>query len=244
MTASASDILIHLQRVEALRAQRLADAALDTQVLRVKAYQHRRFEQTYADLLASPRFGAAARFFLDDLYGPRDYSLRDTQFARVVPALVRLFPEDIVHTVAQLGELHALSEDLDTEMARSWGSHTGADLSPAQGYAMAWQAVGRPQDRHRQIALMGAVGAALDRFTRHLLLRQTLKLMRKPAQAAGLDALQSFLEQGFDTFRAMRGAEPFLATIGVREQALAASLFSADPVSLATAEAPVLVQLP
>jgi hypothetical protein len=68
--------------------------------------------------------------------------------------------------------------------------------------------------------------------------------MRKPAQAAGLDALQSFLEQGFDTFRAMRGAEPFLATIGEREQALAASLFSADPVSLATAEAPVLVQLP
>ena len=244
MSVSASNILIHLQRVDALRAERLSDPELDAQVSRVKGYQHLRFERTYADLLASPRFGAAARFFLDDLYGPRDYTLRDTQFARVVPALVRLFPEDIVHTVAQLGELHALSEDLDTEMAKARLSHTRADLSPAQGYALAWQAVGRPLDRNRQIALMGDVGAALDRFTRHLLLRQTLKLMRKPAQAAGLDALQSFLEQGFDTFRAMRGAAPFLATINEREQALAAALFSADPVSLATAEAPVLVQLP
>ena len=72
----------------------------------IKGYQHRRFSQTYADMLAHPRFGDAARFFLDDLYGPGDFSLRDEQFAKVVPALVRLFPRDIVQTVLSLGRLH------------------------------------------------------------------------------------------------------------------------------------------
>ena len=46
---------------------------------------------------------------LDELYGPQDFSDRDAQFARVVPALVRLFPQELVETVAVLARLHALS---------------------------------------------------------------------------------------------------------------------------------------
>ena len=50
-------------------------------------------------------------------------------------------------------------------------------------------------------------------------------MMRGPAKAAGLAELQRFLEAGFDTFRAMRGAREFLATIGERERTLAKALF-------------------
>ena len=35
------------------------------------------------------------------------------------------------------------------------------------------------------------------------------------------------LETGFDTFRAMKGAEEFIAMVGVREQAFAAAMFEA-----------------
>ena len=52
-------------------------------------------------------------------------------------------------------------------------------------------------------------------------------MMRGPAAAAGLAELQHFLEQGFDTFKAMRGAEDFLGTVREREQALASALFDA-----------------
>jgi hypothetical protein len=61
------------------------------------------------------------------------------------------------------------------------------------------------------------------------MLRHSLRLMRGPARAAGLGALQSFLEAGFDTFRGMRGAEEFLSLIGQRERALAAALFASSP---------------
>jgi hypothetical protein len=222
MNAQAQRILQCLQEVAAERVRRQADAALAERVVEIKRFQHMRFQRTYADLLASPRYARAAQFFLDDLYGPEDFSRRDEQFARVVPGLVRLFPHEIVGTVMSLGELHALSEQFDTAMG---AVIEGPTIDDAQ-YAEAWRTVGRPADRDRQIALMMAVGSALDRYTRNPLLRTSLRLMRGPAAAAGLGVLQAFLERGFDTFRDMRGAQEFLATVTRREQELAARLFA------------------
>ena len=53
--------------------------------------------------------------------------------------------------------------------------------------------------------------------------------MRAPAAAAGLGDLQRFLESGFDTFAAMKGARDFVATVQTRETELAAALFGARP---------------
>jgi hypothetical protein len=223
MTPEARSILAQLDVVERERAARSRDAALADTVLALKFYQQRRFAFTYADLLSSPRYAPAARFFLDELYGPQDFSSRDAQFARVVPAMVRLFPAEIVSTVQTLADLHALSESLDTLMARRLKGRTIDRL----GYAEAWQHTGDAAHRERQIALTLFVGSDLDRLTRKPLLRGALHMMRGPAKAAGLPALQAFLELGFDTFKAMGGAGEFLSTVGARERALAEALFSA-----------------
>ena len=181
--------------------------------------------------MSQPRYARAAEFFLTDLYGPADFTDRDAQFARIVPALVRLFPRDIVSTVSELSHLHALSERLDSRMALALLARAPREPdSPLSGavYGELWREVGGVDERERQIALMSSVGAALDRYTRNPLLRQSLRLMRGPAAAAGLGALQRFLESGFDTFRGMRGADHFLSTIGERERALARSLFAGE----------------
>lgn len=246
MTPEGSTILEHLAVVTAERRQREADLALGERVLAVKAYQHARFCKTYGDLLAHARYARAARFFLNDLYGPNDFSQRDEQFARIVPALVRLFPHDIVLTVLRLSELHSLSETLDSALARC------LKRVPVEAvtYVRAWQCVGRPADRERQIALMLGVGSTLDGYTRNPLLCHSLRLMRGPARAAGLGALQTFLENGFETFREMRGAEFFLDTISRRERGLVAQLFAAEADELAAGPAGAstqwaqLVQLP
>jgi len=229
---SAESLLKELRAVDAERARRAADPELDARVQALKAWQQRRFAHTYADLLANPRYEAATRFFLHELYGPGDYRQRDAQFARVIPTLTRLFPAEVVDTVAKLARLHALSERLDTAMAE----HLLSTDVTAHEYAIAWRACGEPDARQQQIALTMAVGEALDKLTRKPLLRQSLKLMRGPAQMAGLGALQNFLETGFDTFRAMRGAAEFLSTVRHREDTLARALFRAD--------AGVLGQLP
>jgi len=221
MSVTASSILATLKVVEHERALRAADHDLAGKVTAIKAFQQRRFSHTYADLLSSGRYGAVARFFLDELYGPSDFTQRDAQFSRVVPTMVRLFPREVVETVADLAQLHALSEQLDTEMARHVA---GPDVDPRQ-YLQAWRAIGRADDRQAQIDLTLVVAQRLDRFTRKPLLRNSLRLMRAPARAAGLGALQSFLESGFDTFGAMKGADEFVQLVQERERALASALF-------------------
>jgi hypothetical protein len=218
---SAAQILTSLADVGIERAIRRDTAGLEAKVRAVKDFQHRRFKKTYADVLAYQRYSAAARFFLEELYGPADFTERDIQFARIVPALVRLFPKRIVQTVGQLARLHALSESLDTAMA-------SCILSPdlnASTYVIAWQSVARRGDRLLQIQLMRSIGEALDRYTRVFGLRQSLHLMRRPAQLAGLASLQAFLERGFDTFGAMGGATEFLQLVDQRETDLVDWLF-------------------
>lgn len=223
MSTTAAKILAHLKTVEGERARRASEAGLSARVGALKTYQQRRFSHTYADLLQSSRYGATSRFFLDELYGPDDFTHRDSQFARVVPALVRLFPSEIVDTVATLAELHALSETLDTRMAEQLGSETIASLD----YVRAWQGTGEANRRQQQISLTLDVATRLDGFTRRVLVRNSLRLMRGPARAAGLGELQRFLEAGFDTFRAMNGAQEFIALVDSRERALASALFAA-----------------
>ena len=229
MSDLAARILEHLAAVDAERRRRASAPALGHAVDTMKIYQQARFARSHADLLADARHGAAARFFLDELYGPRDFAGRDAQFARIVPALVRLFPRDIVETVEALAGVHALSERLDSAM----GAHLGAAPVDRVAYVRAWQATGEPVARGRQIELVMRVGRALDRHTRSRVLRATLKAMRGPAKAAGLASLQAFLEAGFDAFGAMRGAGEFLAVIEAREAALVRRLF--EPAAVADA---------
>lgn len=213
-----------LLAVDAERARRAADPVHAAVVHALKRYQQARFARSYEDLLASARYRNAATFFLDDLYGPRDFAERDAQFARVAPKVLRLFPEALAPVVTQLAELHALSEHFDGCMADELRTPA---LTPAL-YVQAWRAVGDPDNRSRQLALVQAIGHALDRLADRAWLLGTLRMMRRPAQAAGLGQLQAFLETGLAAFRSMRGATDFLAQVQQRERRLLDALFD-DP---------------
>ena len=235
-------ILDHLSMVESERVARRNEPGLDAKVRAVKRYQQQRFRHTYADLLASTRYRRAAAFFLEELYGPDDFSLRDAQFARVVPSITRLFPTEVIATVTALSELHALSEQLDSSMGRAL---TRVELT-APAYVAAWRASGASSLRSKQIDLTLRLAGSLDRLTRKTLLRQTLRLMRRPAQAAGLGELQRLLERGFDDFKAMNGADAFISMVGARERLLASALFGHSPASAAvqSEQAGLLALLP
>lgn len=224
MSDTSEQILARLDEVVRERQIRAADPALALKVRALKSFQHRRFAWTYSDLLAQPRYGAAARFFLDELYGPTDFTQRDQQFGRMVPALTKLFSKELVGTVSLLGELHAMSEKLDTRM----GCSLSSDCVDPRRYMQAWCEVGQPDLREHQIELTVCVGRALERHTRSRLLRTALHTMRRPARMAGLGELQSFLEGGFDTFKDMPDPEWFLEEVGRRERKLARQLFAKD----------------
>lgn len=208
-----------LRDARRLRAERAVSARF-ADTAKLKTWQAGRLARTHADLLADPRYGPAAAFFLSDLYGPADFSTRDGEIARVVPLLVRMLPVRALDTLGDALRMDALSESLDDDVTAALCRAGRIDRIDDDAYASAYRACGRAADRELQIALTDEIGAALDRLTRMPMLGATLHLMKVPAEMAGLGALQSFLQRGFDAFRHMRGAEHFLSTINTRETTL------------------------
>lgn len=236
MDATAQQIHDALQTVSQLRQQHAADPALALASADIRRFQARRFQATYADLLHSPRYQSAAAFFLQELYSDKNYAERDQQFARIANTIARLFPQPVVNTAAALAEAHALIEQLDDQMARQWLADTTEHLPGGEcaRYIRCWRRVGDVAARQRQLDVVLRLGQALNRLTRTLGLRTLLKMMRRPAAAAGLTTLQQFLESGFDAFADMRGADDFLRVIEQRESQWIRSLFEDEAVTCET----------
>ncbi len=235
------DAVIH---VTLMRQTVTSNPELTRAVSDIKHFQARRFAGTYFDLLRSEHYKPAALFFLEELYSEKDYSERDSQFARIASALERIFPPQVVQTAVSLAQLHRLTEVLDLAMAHCWLANTG--LPEVARYVSAWRAVGRHSDRSTQLESVLNIGQELDRLTRTRGLHTMLKLMRGPAKVAGLGSLQRFLESGFDTFSAMGrkgdGTKYFLDTVMNRESGLVDRLFNASSVSCETEITQILGQ--
>jgi hypothetical protein len=236
MNASADHIRQALEAVAHYRQERAAHAPLAEANAEIKRFQARRFQSTYPDLLNSPRYKSAARFFLVELYGEKDYAERDQQFARIAGTIAKLFPQMVVNTAAALADVHALTERLDDLMARCWmaSATEQPDLSKEARYIQCWRAVPDAAARQQQLRVVLALGKSLNDLTRKPGLRTLLKMMRGPATAAGLASLQKFLESGFDAFAEMRGADEFLTLIDERETQWMRCLFNEDAVACET----------
>jgi len=227
-TAIADAMRADLARVRDIRA---AARHAGNHRLALRAWQADRLAGTYADLLSDPRYRPAARFFLEDLYGAKDFSERDEEVARILPTMTRLLPTSAVRTFGLAVQLDCLSEELDADLVEALRANSTARaplLIDASRYAAAFRACARRADRERQIALVGEIGAALDALSRKRLIAKAVELMRGPAHAAGLGDLHEFLERGFLAFRHMQGADAFLATIARRERRVLERLFDGD----------------
>ena len=208
-----------------MRAARANDANPEDYA-RLKEWQAARLAGTYADLLASPRYRPAAEFFLSDLYGPKDFRTRDEELARVVPVMVHMLPAKALLTLLEAVKMDTLSESLDTDMVLTLRKAGKVRKIDWPAYVAAYRSCDRKKDREMQIALIDKIGKTLDRLTRMPLIRYSLKLMNGPAHLAGLGALHSFLQRGFDAFSYMKGADEFLTIVIERETALMKELFA------------------
>jgi hypothetical protein len=203
----------HLAQLQTLRGTRARPPARTPDV---KRWQAARLERSYADLSAQPRYAAATAFFLDDLYGEKDLSARDEEMLRILPAMSRVLPASAMETAALAIELESLTEALDQRLAVQLprGAITG------ERYAEAYRASSTREERLHQVDLIEAVGHRLDGLVKRPMIGMSLKVMRKPAHMAGLGDLQEFLESGYAAFKAMGGADEFLAALRTRETAL------------------------
>jgi hypothetical protein len=215
-----------LDRVAAIRAAAEGHEAAREARAALRQWQAERLARTHSDLLASPKFHAAAEFFLADLYGPQDLGHREKAVRRILPLMKKTLPAPALETIGDAIELDALSESLDADMAAAL-AEGGAPLE-ASAYGAAYRRIGRREARERQIDLIEGLGHSLEHLTEARFVGVALAAMRKPARLAGLGDLQSFLERGYAAFRQMGGAREFVETVTAREAAISQALFAGD----------------
>lgn len=219
----------HLGRAKALRAAANADARMAGDRLSLRGWQADRLAATYRDLLDSARYHAAARFFLTDLYGPKDFSERDHEVERILPTMSATLPAAGIRTVALAIEVDALSEELDAAMVAELRRARAMSKITEKAYAEAYRRCGKRAQRELQLRLIGEIGEALAALTRKPLVHAALLLMRGPAKLAGLAELHAFLEDGYNAFHRMGDPAEFLDTIATREETILQQLFDAAP---------------
>ena len=225
--ADAADLAALLARKHALEQRAAATPAFAARLRALCVWQAERLANTHADLRRDPRYGAAAEFFLTDVYGSATAAQRDRELERAWRYLKRTLPRAAVGPLARALELDVLTADLDQAMA---GQLSSAGLTAA-AYAAAYRRVGRAGERRRQIDLLIGIGSDLDRIAHRAWLAMALRAAHAPAHAAGFGVLQDFLERGLEAFRHMRGAAEFLALIRTRELQLLETLMQEGPAA-------------
>lgn len=219
-----------LRHIEELRHQHVAPSPLDPGVLLLRHWQARRLSRTYADLLEHPRYQPACRFFLDDLYGARDFSQRDHDLTQMYEFSRRVFPEPFIRPLARTVELHFMTQTLDAQLLEALVNRLGVtDTITTALYAEAYRVCDNYVERVQQIELIAEIGQLLDGIVRLPLVGAAVALARGPAARAGYGELTEFLERGYQAFKHMRGATFFLGAVRQRERRLLDKLFAGDP---------------
>lgn len=219
MSAFRSRLDSMLDRIEAVPSPSDLSAAETHRLDALKDWQLRRLYAHYADLKATPRYSKATDFFVRELYGPGDRSVRYRSVRRIVPMMDRVLPNQALETLALALELQAVSDELDLSLARALDDLGVDPLNMDHGdYAEAYRVQAAFDLRHEQLEMLETTGRRLDHVVRLPLVLLALRLARGPAELAGLGELHGFLERGCRAFGAMSGADEFLETIIGRER--------------------------
>ena len=150
--------------------------------------------------------------------------------------MVRALSENALESLALAVELHALTQELDSELLQALHESEidigeDPDALDQESYARAYRECDNYDQRVRQIELIRQTGELLDEVVRHPVIFFTVRLVRAPAHAAGLGELQDFIERGLRAFRQMKGATGFLQTIRDREFFILEQIYSGEPLS-------------
>ena len=84
----------------------------------LREYQAQRLADSHADLAADPEFGPAARFFLTDIYAPRDFARRDAELEALYDFVRSVMPTEAIESMANAVALNNLTYELDRHMVQ------------------------------------------------------------------------------------------------------------------------------
>lgn len=231
----------HLRAVQTLQEMAL-DAKLLPLIQGIQAWQTLRMQSTHQAHMNNPNTAPALAFFVEQIYGPEDFSQRDAQIKRVVPKMHRYLPSKALLSLESALRLHALSYELDYVLALELKKHvTTANrqfvasgqtdvnkrvIINQQTYAAAFVSGQNGHLRQEQISLLEELGNNLIDAVSIKGVAMMLALSKHPARMKGLQTLHLFLQDGYKAFKKIPNSQAFMSEIVSKEAHLVASLFA------------------
>lgn len=185
--------------------------------LALQAFQSQRLRRDLADLAAEPQYQQIGQFFFEEMYGARDFSVRDEQAQRA-HWFVHRVPGVTAHDVESVLDLLELTTKLDDEITDLLIA-LGAPLDFDEAiYERAYRQADRYAERVRQIDLVLVALGNVHRLGRKRFLGLALQSTHVLAHAVGMGDIHSFLRLGYQAIQPVRDIARFLDTIERREK--------------------------
>jgi hypothetical protein len=212
MSDSTKQIIRHLHGISTM--QEIADkAGLIPAIRDVQTWQCKRLLVSHQHMYQQNRFKPAVEFFINELYGPNDFSQRDQDIARIVPKMSKFLPEKALQSLASALHLNTLSFELDFALAKKLES---TEIN-RDSYAKAYVSCDNLATRQQQIDYIRTLGNDLAEVVKMKGISSLLFISRKPAKMAGVLALHEFLEKGFKAFKNIGNVEDFIVPVVNKE---------------------------
>ena len=220
MSEHIDNIVTYLRSSAELFAQ-VQEQGMGEQLIALRQWQCQRLLASHQAAYQNPHYRPGIQFFVDELYGPKDFSQRDKDIEKVVPKMKKWLPEEALESLAVAIHLNTLSQELDVEMLRQLNGQTLNRDSYAQAYFQSNNA----SQRAMQIDYIEQLGLDLAKVVKLPGIGFILKMARTPAALAGLSTLQAFLENGFDAFKQLGDVSQFIVPLVAEERRLMQALF-------------------
>jgi len=230
--AAAAQFRQNIRRSNELHLEYLDDDRLLRNYDRFANWQLDYLLPFFSDLYAKEGYAEAIEFTMSDLAGI-DVSHRDHDLERAAPAITTMLPMGALRTIASAAEMNARVLEINIAICRSLAIDDELpDAITEYDYCMACREAASLEECVTLVQLITGLGATLKSLVKMPVLGVTLRAMRAPAHAAGFGVLQTFLENGYRTFKEIPDIEYFLSEIEIRMTRIFERIYTAPPEQL------------
>ena len=214
--AEATRFRRNIRRSNKLHIEYLDDELLLKNYERFTNWQLEYLLTFFSDLYARDGYAEALDFVMSDLAGI-GISSRDRDLERAAPAITTMLPLRALTTIAAAAEMNARILEVNIGICRHLlvGNDLPDPITEIE-YCVACRKASSLDECVELVHLVTGLGRTLESLVGIPMIGITLRAMRVPAHAAGFDALQAFLENGYLTFRQIPDIEHFLGEIEIR----------------------------
>jgi len=182
----------------------------------LQEFQAIRLRRDYDHFGQQPEYAALADFFFNDMYGPRDFSARDTQ-ARRLHQFIHLAPGLSMRDIEVTLDLLDLTVRLDEQLAAQLEKNQAPVPFDEATYERAYRDADAYQPRVRQIDLISESLLRVHRLAKMPLLGTALNNSKTIARVMGMGDLHRFLRKGYNALESVEDLKPFLNEVTARE---------------------------